>query len=116
MKTIDGIWKAQFIGVIDKREQGIGSGVAIFDKGRLLGGNDTFYYDGFFDVKGDAISGEVEIKKHTQNDQSVFGLNDYTVIFSAEIEDPQNLFLSAHVDKCPDFTLSVRLVKLKDLS
>ena len=68
---LEALWTVEFGSNLGN----FGAGVAIFETGRILGGDSSFTYEGSYCVNDGSISAEIEVKKHSEtlNMQSVFG-------------------------------------------
>lgn len=109
MKTaIDGIWSAQFsssLGVV-------GSGVVIFDNGRILGGDDAYYFNGKFITTGSRVIGTVDVVQHQSGQQSIWGgVSSLVLIVEGSYDEPW-IFARMQGDQNPLITGNVKLKRL----
>ena len=80
----DGLWTVEFISTIQR----YGRGVLVFNQGRLLGGDDGYYYSGNCDIHEKKIQGSVNVIKYDKNSISVFGnISHFQLTFSGEIDE-----------------------------
>ena len=73
---IDGLWTIEFISTLHL----VGSGVAVFNDRRLLGGDEGYYYSGRYDTENGQFSGTVHVTRYNPKSLSVFGdIGQYTL-------------------------------------
>jgi hypothetical protein len=56
---VDGLWSAR-LEAMGKH----GSGVAVFNNGRILGGDSAFTWNGKYQEYGDSLQADVQVKKY----------------------------------------------------
>jgi hypothetical protein len=66
---IDGLWIVTYHG-----PAGVGSGVVVFTKGQVLGGDSGFAYVGTYEEKGDTLKAKVSTTQFDPNVPSVLGV------------------------------------------
>ncbi|HKW16598.1 MAG TPA: GrlR family regulatory protein [Terriglobales bacterium] len=67
---VEGLWIVQYEG-----SQGNGGGVAVFMKGRILGGDTGFVYTGNYRAEGKNLSGQVKVSNFLPGIPSVLGIS-----------------------------------------
>lgn len=78
----DGLWTIEFGSTVNR----FGRGVLIFVNGRLLGGDEGYYYSGHYEIDGTTLRGKVNINRFDVNCISVFGnIDHFSLTFSGEI-------------------------------
>jgi T3SS negative regulator,GrlR len=65
---IDGLWTVEF----GSNTGMFGSGVAVFQGGKILGGDNFYYYTGDYSLSGNALRATLTICPFIQGAQSVF--------------------------------------------
>lgn len=65
---IDGLWTAEF----GSTTGSFGGGVAVFQNGRILGGDGTYFYVGEYKLKGGGFDATLKISPFIDGAQSVF--------------------------------------------
>jgi nucleoside-triphosphatase THEP1 len=108
---IEGLWTVEFRSSMAR----LGFGTIIFDRNRVVGGDDGYYYIGTYEVDGDTIKGVAKIKKYNAAAVSIFGPLE---IFDVEISGPVNdtmMTLTGSVVKHPEMRLSVICTKRENL-
>lgn len=108
---IDGLWTVEFISTINRS----GKGVAVFTKGRLLGGDEGYYYSGTYNVEGLRISGKVNVIRFDPQIISVFGnVDHFTLTFSGDFND-YHLSAAATLDDNPKYQIRFVAHKKEDI-
>lgn len=79
----NGLWTIEFISTMNR----FGAGVLVLNNGRLLGGDNGYYYLGNYDVKDNNIQGNVAITRFNKNIISVFGdVDQFSLTFDGQIK------------------------------
>ncbi len=108
---IDGLWTVEFISTINRS----GKGVLVLNNGRLLGGDEGYYYSGTYQVTGAKIQGKVNVIRFDPNNLSVFGdIDHFTLSFSGDISD-YHLTAAATITDNPKFQIRVVAHKKEDM-
>lgn len=69
MENLEGLWTVIF----QSNFQTFGSGVAVFVKDRLLGGDTSYYYDGNVKIEGDRVEASVKVVRFNKAGIAIFG-------------------------------------------
>lgn len=108
--ALDGLWIVQFTG-----KEILGSGVAVFNNGKVLGGETGFYYIGNYESDGKVVKARVVIRNFDPAMPSGFGIvGDYEMDVSAMLQDNQMTGTAMITDK-PQHSLGIRLTKKANL-
>ena len=107
MKSVDGLWTAEF-GTVNGWTSG---GILILDKGRLFGGGDRYYCVGFFKLHEKRFSGEIMCHHFHGPTVDAFNttLSDFNLSFRGRLMSD---FIDGqmHHSDLPGQTLPFRLV------
>ncbi len=68
---LDGIWTTEILGAYDIENLGI----MVFDSGRAVGGNDSFYTSGTYRIEGDGVRIALEFVFY-ESPRTLFGSRD----------------------------------------
>lgn len=66
---IEALWSAEFL----SNQDIFGSGVVIFETGRIFGGDAQYYYTGTYEIKNGTLEGKVDVVHFSGEPWSVFG-------------------------------------------
>ncbi|HHT9106914.1 MAG TPA: hypothetical protein ACFYD7_13740 [Candidatus Wujingus californicus] len=83
MFNFNGLWTIEFISTMNR----FGAGVLVLNNGRLLGGDNGYYYSGSYVVEGNNVRANVDIIRFNKNIISVFGdVDQYSLTFAGQIK------------------------------
>lgn len=82
----NGLWTVEFSSTINR----YGRGGLVINDGRLLGGDDGYYYSGTCQITDNNINATITVIKYDSNSISVFGnINHFELILNGEIGENQ---------------------------
>jgi hypothetical protein len=108
--SLEALWSVQF-----HANGGIaGSGIVVFENGRLYGGDSMMIYTGTYKVSNGQIEGDLEVEKYANAPGmvSVVGLNKFKLKVSGPLTDG-TLTLSAYVVEDPSRKMTIKAVRRK---
>lgn len=110
---IEALWAVSFASNVGL--QAVGAGVVVFETGRALGGDGSYYYLGDYSIDGDTITGKIKVTHFFGQPQSVFGPDkEFTLRLSGEI-GRENFTVTGHrIDK-PDLQIGIHFRRLAEL-
>jgi glyoxylase-like metal-dependent hydrolase (beta-lactamase superfamily II) len=97
--------------------QETGSGVIVFETGRIFGGDTSFYYIGqyAYNPRDQTISGDVEVVRHGLLQPFIFpGHDGGRVRLSGQVAEPE-MILTGHLVQDPQQRIAVHCRHLHDL-
>ncbi len=107
----DGLWTVEFISTINRA----GKGVLVLSNGRLLGGDNAYYYSGQYTIEGDTIRGNVNVTRYDPNGISVLGnLDRFSINFSGAINNYQ-FSAAASIPGFTQYQIKVMGMKKEDI-
>jgi len=109
--SVEALWSVEF----KSNLQLFGSGVVIFETGRVFGGDSTFYYVGDYEVRNNEIEGLISITNYSGNNHSVIGSgNNFNIRLKGPIKSPK-MELAGHRVDAPDVKVIVSLIRRAEL-
>jgi hypothetical protein len=107
---VEGFWIVQYEGV-----QGNGGGVAVFMKGRILGGDTGFLYTGTYQTDEETISARLTVRNFLPEVPSVLGVQgDFELLLKGNV-GPQSIRASATLIGQEGAGIIVKLTRVSDL-
>ena len=108
---LEALWSAEF-----ESSQGVyGAGVAIFETGRIFGGDAKYYYIGKTDLQGDMVHVDLQINHYAGQPYSVFGAaRQFHLKLSGKVQVPV-MDLHGHLVGDPKQKIHIRCTKRADL-
>lgn len=94
-----------------------GAGVAVFETGRILGGDSAFMYVGSYETDRGEFSATIRVSKYNNISgmQSVFGpLKDFNLEVTGKA-DSKRMVLIGHVAENPSMKITIKAVRREEL-
>jgi hypothetical protein len=109
---LEALWSVEFQSSFGMH----GNGVAVFETGRVLGGDSTMIYVGSFKVENGVIHSDIGVKKYANAPgmTSVVGLNEFNLKVTGK-PDPQTMVLSGYVVEDPTRKITIHAVRRAEL-
>ncbi|QOY51398.1 GrlR family regulatory protein [Candidatus Sulfurimonas baltica] len=110
---IEGLWLVEFQNV-----QNAGSGVVVFETGRIFGGDSAYYYLGEYSSVHHKFTAKIDVNKHNSSLPNIFHpLTNITILFQEQ--DISNGFgntiLIGHLQEDTSRQIAVKFTKLAEL-
>jgi hypothetical protein len=109
---LEAVWSVEFLSAAGVS----GNGIAVFDAGRIFGGNDTLIYTGRYQVVDGVIHAQVKVETYALTPATA-GAGGFRT-FHLEVTGPpdrNNLFLSGRDAADPTRTMTIRAVRRVEL-
>lgn len=109
---LEALWSIEFQSSFGMQ----GNGVAVFETGRVLGGDSMMIYVGSFRVENDSVQADVNVKKyaHSQGMASVVGLDNFNLRLTGK-PDANQMVLTGHVVEDPSRKITLRALRRAEL-
>jgi len=108
---LEALWSVEFSSNLGMK----GAGVAVFETGRVLGGDSSYYYVGDAEVVNSILRAKLEVTHYSGPRNSVVGNYDR---YHLEISGPVNrnqMILQGHVVEDPRIKMAFRLTRRAEL-
>lgn len=109
---LEALWSVEFQSSFGMH----GNGVAVFETGRVFGGDSTMIYTGNFKVENGGITSDIRVSKYAKAPgmTSVVGLNDFNLKVTGK-PDAKEMVLSGYVVEDPSRKITIRAVRRAEL-
>lgn len=109
---IEALWSVEFRSSFGMS----GNGVAVFETGRVFGGDSSMIYTGGFRLHNGTIDADINVKKYTSvpGMASVVGLDNFNLKVTGT-PDASVMSLSGYVVEAPDRKITIRAVRRAEL-
>ena len=108
---LEALWSVEFVSNLNI----FGSGVVVFETGRIFGGDAQYYYTGKYEVKNGSINGELDVVNYSGEPWSVFGtLKQFSLSLSGQPKD-STFDIEGTLKQDSSKRILIRLTKRADL-
>lgn len=109
---LEALWSVEFQSSFGMH----GTGIAVFETGRVLGGDSTMIYVGSFRVENGTIDSEINVKKysHVPGMTPVVGLDNFNLKVTGK-PDAKEMLLSGYVVEDPSRKITIKAVRRAEL-
>ncbi len=110
---IEGLWSVAFVST----QENFGAGVVIFETGRVLGGDASYYYVGDYNVTNGELRANVHVTHFFGEPHSVFGnLRKFELSVSGRMPpEGRTIEATGHLVQDPRQQIAFRFQKLEEL-
>jgi len=106
---MEGLWTAEF-----GSSAGIfGGGVVVFQGGRVMGGDNGYFYVGTYELTDNALRASIEVSPFIEGVESVFKTmgRQLTLELVGSLVDERHIRAQGHPRQMPQLKLGVKLTK-----
>jgi hypothetical protein len=110
---LEALWSVEFISNLGS----LGTGVAVLETDRILGGDSTFMYVGDYHVVNGMVESEIKVTKYSNviNLPSIFGqLHEFNVKVSGKV-DRESMIFTGHLLENPSLQVTIKMVRRVEL-
>jgi len=110
---LEALWSVEF----GSNVGGFGAGVAVFETGRVLGGDSAFMYVGSYRTENGVVYSDIRITKYNNlsDMQSIFGpLTSFSLKVSGKA-DAKEMVLTGSVVEHPQLQITIKAVRCVEL-
>jgi hypothetical protein len=103
--ALEQLWSVEFISDLGSE----GGGVLILEKGKILGGDNNYFYVGSYDLKDNQFNATIEVKHYHGDLNPIFGkLYDFILMLKGDMDEDE-LILTGNILEDPSRELHIRL-------
>lgn len=111
MENLDGLWTVSF----QSNFQTFGTGVAVFIKDRILGGDANYYYDGKVKFQDNLGEASIRVVRFNKAGMAIFGdLDSFNLKVSGDIAAP-NMELHGNMVEQPNMKITIKCKKITSI-
>lgn len=108
---LEALWSVEFVSNLNI----FGSGVVVFETGRIFGGDGQYYYTGKYEVKNGLLNGEIDVVYYSGEPWSVFGtLKQFSLSLSGQPKE-STFDIEGTLNQDPSKKILIRLTKRAEL-
>jgi len=108
---LEALWSVEFVSNL----QSFGAGVAVFETGRVFGGDSQYYYLGTFRVANGVAQANIKVNHCFGLPSSIFGpMKKFNLKLTGQPNTPV-MELRGHLVEDPKLQIYIRLTKRADL-
>ena len=104
--ALEQLWSVEFVSELGSE----GGGVIVLENGKLLGGNNNYFYIGSYDLKNNKFNATIDIKHYHGKCNPVFGKLEEFILKLQGDSDEESMLLTGHMLEDPSRELHVRLI------
>jgi hypothetical protein len=107
--TMDGLWTAEF----GSSAGMFGGGTAVFQNGKIMGGDGSYFYLGEYTLQGTAFKATIKVAPYLPNAESVFKTvgRDLTLDLDGSLVGEDRAIAQGHTREIPNVKFGVKLTK-----
>jgi T3SS negative regulator,GrlR len=108
-QDMDGLWTAEF----GSSAGSFGGGVAVFQSGKILGGDGTYFYIGSYTIEGQHFQATLKSSAFIEGARSVFNTTgqDLTLQLDGSLTGEGQALARGSANEVPTLKFAVRLTK-----
>jgi T3SS negative regulator,GrlR len=106
---MDGLWTAEFGSSVGM----FGSGVVVFHQGKIMGGDNGYFYLGTYKLNENALQATINVEPFIEGIESAFKTlgRKFTLDLVGTLVDEKRIIAQGHPKEMPQFSLGVKLTK-----
>ena len=103
--AIEQLWSLEFVSGLSSE----GGGIIVLEKGRIIGGNDNYFYIGSYDLSNNKFNATIDVKHYQGSYNPIFGKSEELILKLAGDYDEEQMLLTGHILEDPSIEVHVRL-------
>jgi len=103
--TIEKLWSVEFVSGLSSE----GGGVIVLEDGKILGGNNNYFYVGSYNLINNKFNATVDMKRYYGNCNPIFGKHDELILKLTGDFDEEEMLLTGYILEDPSREFHIRL-------
>ncbi len=103
--ALEQLWSVEFVSELGSE----GGGVVVLEDGKILGGNNNYFYIGSYDLMNSKFNATIDIKHYHGKCNPIFGKQEEFILKLTGNSDEEEMLLTAHMLEDPSREVHVRL-------
>ncbi len=103
--AIEQLWSVEFVSEMGSE----GGGVVVLDRGKILGGDNNYFYIGSYDLLNNNFNATIDVKHYHGILNPIFGKFDEFILKLKGPYDEEDMLLTGYILEDPSKTLNIRL-------
>jgi hypothetical protein len=108
---LEALWSVEFVSNV----QGFGAGVAVFETGRVLGGDASYTYVGKYSSNGNGLVADIVVSNYRGAPHSVFGAIPKFTLHLEGVPKQDTFDVHGHMVENPNLKIDIRLTRRAEL-
>ena len=90
---LERLWSVEFTSELGSE----GGGVIVMEDGKILGGNNNYFYVGSYTVSADQFNATIDVKHYQGKCNPIFGKQEELILQLSGKSSPEEMSLSGHI-------------------
>lgn len=104
--SIEQLWSLEFVSGLSSE----GGGVVVLEKGKIIGGDNNYFYIGSYDLCDNNFNATIDVKHYHGPYNPIFGKkSDELIVKLTGAYDEEEMLLTGHILEDPSIEIHVRL-------
>lgn len=103
--AIEQLWSLEFVSGLGSE----GGGVVVLEKGKVIGGDNNYFYIGSYNLNNNKFNATIDIKHYHGPHNPIFGKSDELIIKLEGDYNEEEMLLTGHILEEPSMEIHVRL-------
>jgi hypothetical protein len=108
---LEALWSVEF----DSNVNDFGAGVAVFESGRILGGDSCYTYVGSYNVVNSSLDAKIKVTHYAGKPHSIFGpASEFNLVLTG-VPSQASFKAVGHVKENPELKIAMKLTRQAEL-
>jgi hypothetical protein len=109
--SVEALWSVEFF----SNQEIFGSGVAVLETQRVLGGDSQYTYVGEYDVQNNSFNARITVRHYSGEPFSVFGNREEFNLILSGAPEQQTFEVNGYIEGEPQNEINIRLTRRAEL-